>query len=346
MLIFQGREALLLMNANRPFFSVVIPVYNVEKYLLECVDSVINQGFKDYEVILVDDGSSDKSAIICDRFERENPEFVKVFHKKNEGLLKTRLFGVERASGDYIVSLDSDDFLRDDALQLLYNTIRELDSDLVFFNASQTRDFKTKWKKIPLESRMLLDIREIYDVVCSTSSLNNLVLEVFKREHYVTREYVERFPNVKHAEDLLQTLYIIDKCKKPVHLDEALYYYRPNENSITHTFQLNIFASISSVGNQLLEFAKQWDNGTDTLVEKVYIRNLKSCARILRIIATSNEEKELKHQIYDEIRISQFLETAYSSERHKELTITERAILSLCKKHLYCLLDVLGKFVH
>ena len=95
-------------------FSIVIPVYNVEQYLNECVDSILSQMNdinNDCEILLVDDGSTDGSGRRCDKYQRENSEIIKVFHKKNEGLLATRRFGYKKASGDYIINCDSDDML-------------------------------------------------------------------------------------------------------------------------------------------------------------------------------------------------------------------------------------------
>ena len=95
-------------------FSIVVPVYNVEKYLDECLKSIITQitgsEFK-AEVILVDDGSTDSSGAICDAYAEKYSESVKVFHKKNEGLLQTRRYGLEKAKGEYIINCDSDDCL-------------------------------------------------------------------------------------------------------------------------------------------------------------------------------------------------------------------------------------------
>ena len=91
-------------------FSVILPIYNVEKYLAECIESVLSQSFKDYELILVDDGSKDGSGRICDEYAQKDSR-IKVLHKENGGLSDARNYGTERASGDYIVYIDSDDYV-------------------------------------------------------------------------------------------------------------------------------------------------------------------------------------------------------------------------------------------
>ena len=100
-------------------FSIVIPVYNVKEYLDECITSVLNQTFKDFEIILVDDGSLDGSENICDLYSKKYPETCFTYHRTNHGVLLSREFGVKKAKGDVILFLDSDDSLRKDTLEIL-----------------------------------------------------------------------------------------------------------------------------------------------------------------------------------------------------------------------------------
>ena len=102
-----------------PFFSIIIPVYNVEQYLRECVESILMQSCDDYEIILVDDGSSDKSGKICDKYSEKNNK-IKVVHKENGGLSSARNAGIKIAIGKYIIFIDSDDYYDDK--NLLFNS--------------------------------------------------------------------------------------------------------------------------------------------------------------------------------------------------------------------------------
>ena len=114
--------------------SIIVPVYNVEKYLDQCVNSLINQTYDKIEIILVDDGSKDNSGKICDKFCEENSN-MKVIHKKNEGLISARRIALEMSSGDYCVFCDSDDFLEKNALEELHNVISSKNPDLIIYNA-------------------------------------------------------------------------------------------------------------------------------------------------------------------------------------------------------------------
>ncbi len=109
--------------------SIIIPVYNVERYLRECIDSIIAQTYKNLEIILVDDGSSDKSGEICDEYSKKDSR-IKVIHKKNGGLSDARNVALDIAKGDYIGFIDSDDYIEKDMFQILYNLAEEYNAEI------------------------------------------------------------------------------------------------------------------------------------------------------------------------------------------------------------------------
>lgn len=115
-------------------FSIIVPVYNVEKYLNNCLDSIINQTYKNFEVIIVNDGSPDNSQKIIDKYANKYPDKIKSYIKKNGGLGSARNFGIERANGEYICFVDSDDFIEDNMLELLNNFVKDTNPDIVIFD--------------------------------------------------------------------------------------------------------------------------------------------------------------------------------------------------------------------
>ena len=117
---------------NTPLISVIVPVYNVEKYLRKCVDSIVNQTYKNLEIILVDDGSPDNCGKICDEF-AEMDNRVMVIHKENGGLSSARNAGLDIATGEYITFVDSDDYIENDTYEKVVVAINKFDSDLIFF---------------------------------------------------------------------------------------------------------------------------------------------------------------------------------------------------------------------
>ena len=124
------------------FFSVIVPVYKVEKYLAGAIESVLNQTFSDFELILVDDGSPDRCPQICDNY-KEKDERIKVVHKPNGGLASARRAGIKEALGDYVFNLDSDDLIENDTLECAYKIINDTSCDIVSFSYSWVKNGNT-----------------------------------------------------------------------------------------------------------------------------------------------------------------------------------------------------------
>ena len=123
--------------------SIVVPVYNVEKYLEQCVDSLLAQTIDSKEIILVDDGSTDSSGKLCDAYAEKNA-CVRVIHKQNGGLGSARNAGAEHVTGEYLYFIDSDDWLETDALETLYAAAKRDDLDIVLFGARAVFDHKLR----------------------------------------------------------------------------------------------------------------------------------------------------------------------------------------------------------
>lgn len=124
------------------FFSVIVPVYNVEEYLPACIESVLSQTFSDFELILVDDGSPDRCGEICESF-KERDNRIKVVHKPNGGLASARKAGIQIAKGDYVFNLDSDDLIENDTLEYAYNKITDTNCEILTFSYRWVQDGKT-----------------------------------------------------------------------------------------------------------------------------------------------------------------------------------------------------------
>lgn len=124
------------------FFSVIVPVYKVEKYLPACIESVLSQTFSDFELVLVDDGSPDMCGKICDDY-KEKDERIKVVHKSNGGLASARRAGIKVAQGKYVFNLDSDDLIENDTLECAYNIINDTNCEIVSFAYKWVKNGKT-----------------------------------------------------------------------------------------------------------------------------------------------------------------------------------------------------------
>lgn len=221
-------------DEKTPLASVVIPVYNVEQFLAECVDSVLNQTMQDFEIILVDDGATDSSGAICDDYGHRDPR-IRVIHQKNRGLSAARNTGLDAASGEYVYFLDSDDYIVPDALEKLQDTAKREQADVVFFDASV---FFTDCEPDPEVYRYERSReyaagngREMLLQLLDTDEYRTAVPLMLFRRDYMLRHGL-RFRDGLLHEDELFTFYVYHGNGRIAHCHEELYARRMRPASI------------------------------------------------------------------------------------------------------------------
>lgn len=212
-----------------PKFTVIIPVYNVAAYLAKCIDSVLKQEFKQYEVILIDDGSTDESGTICDKFAEQDKRIV-VIHQKNKGLSAARNIGIENAKGEYILFLDSDDYWHDSsALNIIYSRLNVSNADILSFNYMKFCDdvFEKPYFKqdtnMPLDKleKNSLEYQVDHDlwIACAWN-------KVIKRELFYTLLYENVMPmDIRINEDVLMNYWLFKAADSAVYEDFCPYHY-------------------------------------------------------------------------------------------------------------------------
>lgn len=207
--------------------SIIVPVYNVEKYLKKCVDSILNQTFKDFELILVDDGSPDSSGAICDQY-AEKDSRVKVIHKKNGGLSDARNAGIEVAKGKYLGFIDSDDYIAEDMYELLHNNIVRENADLSICGIYDV--YKGETPKILPEFRKVCTKVETMKLILDANVISvHAVNKLYKKELFDSIKY----PVGIITEDAAIILEIVDQCEKIIIESTQKYFYFHRENSIS-----------------------------------------------------------------------------------------------------------------
>ena len=251
---------------KKPFFSILVPVYNVEKYLAECIASVLLQNFSDYELILADDGSTDASGAIMDEYAAKFP-FVKVFHKENEGLLQTRRFLLEKSSGEFLLFLDSDDAWERGLLEMVYDTIAEHDADMVLFAFKKVDDMgRTLFQSTDIFPDQTVITREnkglIYAEMARGSWLNSLWMKAVRRDLVDFDTDYGGFGRIMIGEDLLLSLPLFKNAKKIVFRYLAYYRYRKNETGATSNFRPQYIMSLDATRRALYEALRE--EGYDT----------------------------------------------------------------------------------
>lgn len=219
-------------------FSVLIPVYKVERYLDACLHSVLDGTFSDFEIIAVDDGSPDRCPEMLDAYARDYPEHVRVIHKENGGLICARRTAIKAARGEYIVFLDSDDALRSDALKVLSETFDATNADMVIHTYTNIYETgKAVDSEAVFPDGTVFEGREkerLYAELIRSWRLNNLWIKAIRRT-LVQEDPTDYSPYYRNpmAEDLLQTLYPVTHAEKIVYRAEPLYLYNRRSDSIS-----------------------------------------------------------------------------------------------------------------
>jgi glycosyltransferase involved in cell wall biosynthesis len=270
--------------------SIVVPVYNTEKYLRRCLDSLVGQSLKEIEVILVDDGSTDSSGKIADEYGLIYPDKIKVFHKENDGPSEARNFGLSYARGDYIGFVDSDDYVDTSMFEKLYLKAFEENSHITvcaYVNNDENTGKKIECQKgnMPdfnknvFENPMLMRINTPY--VCD---------KIFKRNFF--EHEAAYFPKGLLFEDIAVVYPLLLKANKISKVDEALYYYTTNRrNSTTATFskkRLDIIKTLSSMN----DFFRKNDCFERFYEELVFLNIRHIYYRILEFFSYSNRKKQ------------------------------------------------------
>lgn len=313
-------------------FSIVVPVYNVESYLPETLESMLAQSCSDYEVVLVDDGSTDGSPALCDGFRYSRKCSVKVIHQDNQGLLGARRAGILAAEGEYVISLDSDDLLRADALEKIDLAIDSTGADVVYYGFSRSRDFQ------PVEDfRMPPGILYSQDraraLFCETNRMNSMCKKAIARHCIGVDVDFSCFGRLNMGEDAIQSCVVLDRANSVLFLDESLYYYRPNAESISSNVTIAYLRDMQKVHETLLEHAKRWDSyRSDALCYKAMTARCveELCHFVLHYASTRGYEES--HVAINEVSNSLPISDCDPSYLRRFGTHT-RLLYSLLKKH-------------
>lgn len=279
-----------------PLISIIVPCYNVEKYLPKCIESIINQTYKNLEIFLVDDGSPDNSGKICDEYAAED-ERIKVIHKENGGLSDARNVAIDKATGEYILFIDSDDYVALNHVEHLYGILERADADIA-----------VEWGQTFYEGTM--------PVVDTQGDKKEIILEpddalvnMFYQEDFDTCAWAKlykrslfdgiRYPKGWLYEDLPTTYRLIQKCKKVVFSDYKSYYYLLRNSSIEGApFKPLKYESCIKIINQL-EHARI--NMPGDVQKALDCRIVSFAFHILLEIPDSH--KDMRNSLFDIIKV-------------------------------------------
>lgn len=328
----------------------MVPVYNVEKYIRECIDSVLNQTYFDFELILVDDGSKDDSGKICDEYASKDNRIV-VIHKENGGLISARRTAIKVAQGEYCLFLDSDDYLEHNTLEVLSRKIISYNCDCVYFGyiyVDENSDFIKYSDDIKTE-QFINESKSYYKRVFCNSSFNSLCRKAVRRTLIPDIDYSQYY-HISLGEDLLQTIHILRNVENVLFISECLYNYRMNPLSMTHSVTYETYDIDSTVREKVLEFISEndiFDLG-DYREYRTYCANLLVSEIVM--VGRFNTKFSNKKRIYNQIRNNSYYQSFVLSGEinRKELGKTAWIYDCFLKKYdriILVFLSLYGKIV-
>lgn len=324
------------LKKDKVLISVVIPVYNVDKYLRQCLDSVIGQTYGNLEILVVDDGSTDKSAIICDEYATKDNR-IRVFHTANHGLSAARNCAIDKAVGDYIAFLDSDDWLEPDAYTILLREALNTGADIVHFRFYQEFVNSTR-ESSGSGNRFIVEGDSIFRALLLEKKVSDDVWDKFYKANLFK---TVRYPEGRIFEDKATTYRLVRKSKKLVYLPDCLIHYRNRNNSLSNIH------SMKSLVDYWLAYRERFEILGPVSQEYFQITLAEAVSAISRMwrwyAGCSKDEKRQAQKWLDEMQ--QFVKK-YSSNvlhnpafsKHVRLTcLYARSRNPVCFKVLYLL---------
>ena len=278
----------------KPLLTVVIPVYNVEKYLNRCLESILIQGWKNYDIILVDDGSTDRSPQICDDYVKAY-DFISVIHKENGGLSDARNTGLSQAKGEYVYFPDSDDWIEPDTFIALAEALESQKFDIISFNREFVKGEEDVIISDPVETQVF-EGKDAFVQMLKHSYITGFANDkIYRKSLFVDHDIL--FPKGKYYEDLGTNYKLFLSAKKVYATNQKYYHYLiDNPDSITQSWNEKKFRDMFEFYKEVFysDFVRSQLNQEELHISQLYYVN-----GLTHILASLYKAKLHKH--YSEI---------------------------------------------
>lgn len=318
--------------------SVIVPVYNVEKYLDRCLESLVNQTYKNIEIIVVNDESPDNSNFIINKYATKFPKKIKSFEKENGGLSDARNYGLERASGDYIIFIDSDDYVENNMISKMVECAKNNNSDIVACNIID------EYEKTGIQKKY---VNEYETINGSIYKNKKLLLNRFAAWNKMYRASLfedkkMRFEKGKIYEDLRLILKLYTKADNIAYVNDALYHYIIREGSIMTGSSVDKNLDIISAFDDVIDYYKKENiyNIFEKEIEYLVVEHvlLAAVVRVLSLSSINNMKNNIKPYIdYVETNFKDYIRNPYISN----LGLNKKTILFLVNHRMYFALKLL-----
>lgn len=336
--------------SNKPIkFSIVFPIYNVEKYLQRCLDSVLGQTYKNYEVIMVDDGSTDNCPAICDNYAARDAR-IKVIHKQNAGLGMARNTGIENATGDYICFFDSDDFVATNLLELCAKELERENYDIVAFDYSDYKDGNVidsperEAKAVYRGEKVRTDFLKL--MIYNAGNIERLHCCAWNKVYsmQLIRRIGFRFVSerVYISEDYFSNLILFSEVNSILVLPDKLYFYCYNGESLTHSYNPQRFDKIIYQYEQSLIKCDELGYSND-IKGAIAFQMLGNFIGAVRLLLNSDQDIKQKKQILKEVVSSAKYQKLFNDLDMKEESFSRKLLVWTLKNKKCVLIRLLFK---
>lgn len=331
--------------------SIIVPIYNSEKYIERCINSLINQTYKKIEIILINDGSTDNSINICKNLAQIDKR-IKVIDKDNQGVSVARNVGLENAHGDYVMFVDIDDWIESNTIQEMYNIIQKENVDIVkcnsiseFYNKRINNVIEKEICNIKIEKDKYK--KEILKILSNTSKLNVIWGQLIKKE--VVEKL--RFENgIVYGEDLLFNVQCLKNATSIYFLDKCCYHYFINHSGVSRNYSQQVLKKkiqdILYIYPHILDIVSGWDNRYENKFEKKFIKEV--LENVLRIVMVYEDKESYQSFITNILNDKNYIKC--TKKLKKEDVFNEKYRFKIPLKLLYNkkiqLLFIYAKFIY
>ena len=319
------------------FYSVIVPIYNVEEYLKRCIDSVLCQTFGDFELILVDDGSPDGCGAICDEYKLKD-ERIKVIHKKNGGLVSARQAGAEIAGGEYILNLDADDYIAPDTLKEGARIIKNTGADIITFSYNSVRNYIVCEKRDDIAPEGLYTKEEmkekIYPMLLCNENMKHCLY--FLSGRIIKADIIKPIQlgidtKVSHGEDVCVVIPSFFKAQKAYVSHKGMYFYTDRDGqSLSSKFNPRQITNISDTIKHVLKYS---DIAPPDFHKQISRYSAYMCFAIIALAAEGGHYKyikQIKELINDSVHKNEIKKAKF-----KYITKKSKISVFLMQKGLY-----------
>lgn len=327
--------------------SVIVPLYNCDKYIKECLESLLQQTYTNFEIIVVNDGSTDNSENIVKQFQDEK---ITIINQENRGLFHTRISGLKAAKGDICMFLDADDILNKEALETVQEYFTNGYDCIIYKLASfSQKDEKTYHYEQAIFSHntcfQQTDRNHLLSILFTSGKLNSIVCKAFKKE-LIDVKKLSQYPRIAIGEDALFTLELFTNMTRTIYLDSILYYYRQQAESLSHNLTENIYFDNVFRFNLYREIAEKFFFGEELKqmkerIDFVVIKMTTAMALNDRYVVPDYQSFG---KIFQKVSADSFLIDAYNRVKTSKKRLFTIIVMLIIKGHLKTVFKLRGLY--